>query len=62
MELQKHKPLSGKSFDIKLLPVDEKFKAQFPKYKGKDRYSVKSAKDTSSVTASPKPEEKTVED
>ena len=30
MELQKHKPLNGKSFDIKLIPVDDKFKEKFP--------------------------------
>ena len=40
MELQKHKPLKNKVFDIKLAPIDEDFKKQFPKYKGKDRYSV----------------------
>ena len=40
MELQKYKPLSGKEFDIKLVPVDDDFKKQFPKYKGKDRYTV----------------------
>ena len=40
MELQKHKPLKHKVFDIKLAPVDDEFKKQFPKYKGKDRYSV----------------------
>ena len=40
MELQKHKPLKNKVFDIKLAPVDENFMKQFPKYKGKDRYEV----------------------
>jgi hypothetical protein len=40
MELQKHKPLKNKVFDIKLAPVDEDFMKQFPKYKGKDRYKV----------------------
>jgi len=40
MELQKHKPLSGKTFEVKLIPVDDEFKKQFPKYKGKDRYTV----------------------
>lgn len=62
MELQKHKPLNGKSFDIKLIPVDDKFKEKFPKYKGKDRYSVTpvdgSATDTESTSA-PRVEEET---
>jgi hypothetical protein len=40
MELQKHSPLAGKTFDIQLLPVDDEFKKKFPKYKGKDRYTV----------------------
>lgn len=40
LELQKHKPLKDKSFDIKLVPVDDDFKKQFPKYKGQDRYEV----------------------
>lgn len=40
LELQKHKPLKDKSFDIKLVPVDDDFKKQFPKYKGNDRYEV----------------------
>jgi len=41
MELQKYKPLKNKIFDVKLVPVDEEFKKQFPKYKGKDRYELK---------------------
>jgi len=41
MELQKHKPFKNKVFDIKLIPVDEEFKKQFPKYKGNDRYELK---------------------
>jgi len=40
MELRKYKPLKNKVFDIKLGPVDEEFKEQFPRYKGKDRYEV----------------------
>ena len=40
LELQKHKRLKDKSFGIKLVPVDEEFKKQFPKYKGNDRYEV----------------------
>ena len=40
MELKKHKPLKNKVFDVKLGPVDEEFKKQFPKYKGKDRYEL----------------------
>jgi len=40
MELQKHKPLKNKIFDVKLVEVDEEFKKQFPKYKGKDRYDL----------------------
>jgi hypothetical protein len=58
MELQKHKPLNGKSFDIKLIPVDDKFKEKFPKYKGKDRYSVTPA-DTAGSNRAPKVEEET---
>ena len=41
MELQKHKPLKNKVFDVRLIPVDAEFKKQFPKYKGKDRYDLK---------------------
>jgi len=41
MELQKHKPLKNKIFDVKLVPVDEEFKKLFPKYKGNDRYELK---------------------
>lgn len=41
LELQKHKPLKEKTFHIKLVPVDDEFKKQFPKYKGKDRYEVR---------------------
>jgi hypothetical protein len=62
MELQKHKPLSGKSFDIKLIPVDDEFKEQFPKYKGKDRYSVTpvdGSAATGKTTSAPKVEEET---
>jgi hypothetical protein len=66
MELQKYKPLSGKSFDIKLIPVDDEFKEQFPKYKGKDRYSVTpvdgsaaEATETGTTTSAPKVEEVT---
>lgn len=40
VELKKYEPLAGKSFDIKLVPVDDEFKKQRPKYKGKDRYEV----------------------
>ena len=40
MELKKHKPLKNKVFDVKLVPVNEEFKKQFPKYKGKDRYEL----------------------
>ena len=40
LELKKHKPLKNKVFNIRLVPVDEEFKKQFPKYKGKDRYEV----------------------
>ena len=40
LELQKHKPLKDKTFYVKLVPVSEVFKKQFPKYKGKDRYEV----------------------
>lgn len=64
MELQKHKPLSGKSFDIKLIPVDDEFKEQFPKYKGKDRYAVTpvdgsaaETTETGPTTSAPKVEE-----
>jgi len=40
VELKKHEPLTGKVFDIKLVPVDDEFRKQRPKYKGKDRYEV----------------------
>ena len=40
MELQKYKPLKNKIFKIQLVPVDEEFKKQYPKYKGKDRYKA----------------------
>ena len=40
MELQKHKPFKNKVFDVQLVPIDDEFKKQFPKYKGKDRYSL----------------------
>ena len=48
MDLQKYKPLSGKTIDVKLVPIDDEFKKQFPKYKGKDRYSVTLVKGTTS--------------
>ena len=69
MELQKHKPLSGKSFDIKLIPIDDKFKEQFPKYKGKDRYSVTPVDGSAAAeaeetepTSAPKVDEEKVKD
>lgn len=40
VELKKHEPLTGKTFDIQLVPVDDAFRKQRPKYKGKDRYEV----------------------
>ena len=40
MELQKYKPLKNKVFKIQLVPVNEEFKKQYPKYKGKDRYKA----------------------
>jgi len=40
MELKKHAPLRGKSFTVKLVPVDEEFRTVRPKYRGKDRYVV----------------------
>ena len=45
LELQKYKPLKDKSFDIKLVEINEEFKKQFPKYKGKDRYAVTPVKE-----------------
>ena len=38
--LKEHEPLKGKTFDIKLVKVDEEFKKANPKYKGKVRYKV----------------------
>jgi hypothetical protein len=49
MELQKHKPLKDKTFDIKLIPVDEEFKQQYPKYKGNDRYDLKQIEESTAV-------------
>lgn len=42
--LKTNTPLKDKVFDIKLIPVDQEFKDQNPKYKGKDRYEVKEVK------------------
>jgi hypothetical protein len=65
MELQKHRPLKGKTFEIKLLPVDDAFKKAFPKYKGKDRYRVTPVPSTPGKTNSasePEVTEETVKD
>ena len=43
-------PIKDKVFDIKLIPVDQKFKEQNPKYKGKDRYEVKEVSKTADET------------
>jgi hypothetical protein len=40
VELKNHAPISGKSFEIKLKPVDEDFKKKNPRYKGSTRYEV----------------------
>ena len=56
LELQKHKPLKGKTFDIKLVPVDDEFKKQFPKYKGKDRYDVKPVEATDAPATEKQPD------
>jgi len=40
-ELRKYAPLRNKVFRVKLVPVDDEFKENHPKYKGKDRYDVK---------------------
>ncbi len=40
VELKNHSPLKDNTFDIKLVPVDENFKKQNPKYKGSTRYKV----------------------
>jgi hypothetical protein len=40
IELKRNAPLEGKSFEIKLIPVDNDFRKQRPKYKGKERYEV----------------------
>ena len=68
MELQKQKPIKDKIFDIKLVPVDEEFKKQFPKYKGNDRYDLKQIEESAAVkpeiTSSgvSKAEEETIDD
>jgi hypothetical protein len=61
MELQKHKPLTGRTFDIQLVPVDDEFKKQFPKYKGKDRYTVTPVEEND-TKASEDSEKKTAEE
>ena len=40
VELKKLEPLAGKTVRIRLVPVDEEFRKQRPKYRGKDRYQV----------------------
>lgn len=40
VELKNNAPLSGKTFDIQLVAVDEEFKKQNPKYKGRTRYKI----------------------
>ena len=49
LELRKHAPLGGKSFLIKLVPVDEEFKKKLPNYKGKDRYMVTLVEDEEEI-------------
>lgn len=38
--LKEHEPIKDKTFDIKLVEVDDEFKKKNPKYKGKERYIV----------------------
>ena len=38
--LKEHEPIKNKTFDIKLVEVDDEFKKKNPKYKGKERYIV----------------------
>jgi hypothetical protein len=38
--LKEHDPIKDKTFDIKLVEVDDEFKKKNPKYKGKERYIV----------------------
>lgn len=45
VELKNYTPLSSKTFEIKLKPVDEEFKKLNPKYKGRTRYQVKEVSD-----------------
>jgi hypothetical protein len=41
--LKEHEPIKDKTFDIKLVKVDDDFKKKNPKYKGKQRYIVSEA-------------------
>lgn len=59
IELKEHEPLKGKSFDIKLGPVDEEFKKANPKYKGKERYKVTLVPEDKIATSDNKPAEPT---
>ena len=42
--LKGHEPIKDKTFDIKLVKVDDDFKKKNPKYKGKQRYIVTGVK------------------
>ena len=44
VELKRLAPLAGKTLSIELVPVDDKFRQKWPRFRGKERYEVKLVK------------------